>query len=82
MPSGISIGLIIMTSVLVFERITKYYLDHVKKSKCCGGEIEFESNNTIKKKYHDSNEIELTHRRLPSTPQQQRKRTMSDPNIY
>lgn len=37
------IGLL-MTCVLVFERIWKYTLQHVKKSKCCGGtEIEFEN---------------------------------------
>lgn len=33
---------LIMTCVLVFERIWKYTIEHCKKSKCCGNEIEFE----------------------------------------
>jgi hypothetical protein len=85
MTDPISVGLIIMTSVLVFERLTKYYFDHVKKSKCWGGEIEFKSNESIKK--IESNEI---HRILPITPPQQRRRATSnpsplikvDPNVY
>ena len=84
MTDHISIGLIIMTSVLVFERLTKYYLDHVKKSKCCGSEVEFRSNDSIKK--IESNEI---HRSLPQIPQPRRRATSNpsplikvDPNIY
>ena len=84
MADPISLGLIIMTSILVFERLTKYYLDRVKKSKCCGGEMELKSNESIKK--IESNEM---HRILPQTPQQRRRATSNpsplikvDPNIY
>lgn len=91
MADPISVGLIIMTSVLVFERLTKYYLDHVKKSKCCGGEIEFNSNDNDSVKKIESNDIRLVaQRKLPITPPQQRRRATSnpsplikvDPNIY
>jgi hypothetical protein len=34
---------LIMTCVLVFERVWKYTISHIKKSKCCGNEIEFEN---------------------------------------
>ncbi len=33
---------LIMTCVLVFERLYKYTVDNVKRSKCCGGSVEFE----------------------------------------
>jgi hypothetical protein len=33
---------LIMTCVLVFERLWKYTIANVRKSKCCGSEIEFE----------------------------------------
>lgn len=39
----VSIISLIMTCVLVFERLYKYTLTHVKKSKCCGSEIEFDN---------------------------------------
>jgi len=45
----ISIGMIVLTSVLVCERILKYYMDRVKKSECCGSKIEFKSDSSIKK---------------------------------
>ncbi len=33
---------VVMSAILVFERLWKYTISHVKKSKCCGGsEIEF-----------------------------------------
>jgi hypothetical protein len=36
---------VIMSAILVFERVYKYTISHIKKSKCCGSEIEFENNN-------------------------------------
>jgi hypothetical protein len=35
--------------ILVCERILKYYLDRVKKSKCMGNEVEFRSTESIKR---------------------------------
>lgn len=29
--------------ILIIERLLKYYLKHLKKSKCCGNEIEFQN---------------------------------------
>jgi len=37
---------VILTSVLVFERIWKYTITNLKKSSCCGGSFEFEHNET------------------------------------
>jgi hypothetical protein len=34
---------LIMTCVLVFERVWKYTISHIKKSKCCGSEVEFDN---------------------------------------
>jgi len=45
----ISIISLIMTCVLVFERLWKYTISHVKKSKCCGSEIEFDHINSSQK---------------------------------
>jgi hypothetical protein len=45
----VTIASIVIASVLACERILKYYIDHVKKSKCMGSEIEFKSNSSIKK---------------------------------
>jgi hypothetical protein len=42
------IGLL-MTCVLVFEKIWVYTVSHLKKSKCCGGEIEFDNLNASQK---------------------------------
>lgn len=39
----ITILSVIMTVILVFERVYKYTISHMKKSKCCGNEIEFEN---------------------------------------
>lgn len=49
MPEPITTGLLIMTGLLVAERILKYYITHVKVSKCCGSEVEFHSTESIKK---------------------------------
>jgi hypothetical protein len=49
MAEPVTISMIVLTSVLVIERILKYYLDRVKKSKCMGSEIEFRSNESIKR---------------------------------
>jgi hypothetical protein len=38
---------LIMTCVLVFERVWKYTIDHLKKSSCCGGTVEFQSQKKI-----------------------------------
>jgi hypothetical protein len=51
-----SVGLIILTSILVGERLIKLYLNRVKKSKCCGNEIEFRSTESIKKLEASSHE--------------------------
>ena len=45
----VSISMVVLTSILVFERIVKYYLDRVKKSKCMGNEVEFRSSESIKR---------------------------------
>lgn len=34
---------LLMTCVLVFERVWKYTVSHIKRSKCCGGEVEFDN---------------------------------------
>lgn len=34
---------LLMTCILVFERLWKYTILHCKKSKCCGGEVEFDN---------------------------------------
>lgn len=31
-----------MTVILVVERLFKYFVKNTKKSKCCGGAVEFE----------------------------------------
>jgi hypothetical protein len=50
MAEPVTISMIVLTSVLVFERLVKFYLERVKKSKCMGiSEIEFRSNESIKK---------------------------------
>lgn len=36
---------VILTSVLVFERIWKYTISHIKKSSCCGSSFEFTHDN-------------------------------------
>jgi len=36
---------LIMSCVLVVERCFKYFVKHVKKSNCCGSEIQFEHDN-------------------------------------
>lgn len=33
-----------MTIVLVIERIWKHTVDHIKRSSCCGGTVEFNNN--------------------------------------
>lgn len=33
---------VILTSILVFERVWKYTISHLKKSSCCGSSFEFE----------------------------------------
>jgi hypothetical protein len=38
----VSIIGLIFSALLVFERVWKYTVEHVKRSKCCGGEVEFE----------------------------------------
>lgn len=38
----VSILSLIMTCVLVIERLWKYTISHIKKSKCCGSEVEFD----------------------------------------
>lgn len=45
----VSISMVILTSVLVLERVIKYYIKHIKKSKCMGSEVEFRSAESIKK---------------------------------
>ena len=37
----VSIGMIVLTSILVVERCFKYYVAHVKKSTCCNSSVEF-----------------------------------------
>ena len=36
---------LIMSCILVFERLWKYTISNIKKSKCCGSEVEFEHEN-------------------------------------
>ena len=36
-----SVITLIFAIVLVCERVYKYTLTHIKKSKCCGSEVEF-----------------------------------------
>jgi hypothetical protein len=40
---------LLMTCVLVFERVWKYTVSHIKRSKCCGGEVEFDNLNSSQK---------------------------------
>ena len=49
MAEPVTISMIVLTSILVFERLVKFYLERVKKSKCMGSEIEFRSNKSIKR---------------------------------
>jgi len=49
MAEPVTISMIVLTSILVFERLVKFYLERVKKSKCMGSEIEFRSNESIKR---------------------------------
>ena len=44
----VTVSMVVLTSVLVFERLVKYYLERVKKSKCMG-EVEFRSTESIKR---------------------------------
>jgi len=39
---------VILTSILVFERLWKYTISHLRKSSCCGGSVEFEHNENEK----------------------------------
>jgi hypothetical protein len=39
----ITIISLLMTCVLVLERLWKYTVDHLKRSSCCGGTVEFKS---------------------------------------
>jgi hypothetical protein len=41
MSEPITIFSIILTAILVAERCFKYAMSHIKKSKCCGSEVEF-----------------------------------------
>ena len=45
----LTVSMVVLTSVLVFERLVKYYLERVKKSKCMGNEVEFRSTQSIKR---------------------------------
>lgn len=40
-----SVITLVFAIVLVCERLWKYTVAHIKKSKCCGSEVEFEHKN-------------------------------------
>ena len=57
MVEPVSVGLIVIVSVLACERIIRYIVGHVKKSECCGAKIDFKENTSKSDINMNNNEL-------------------------